>query len=158
MQKRRISIPEDQLVALLRQKEQKAYSILYDNYGAALYGIVQKVVKNDDLAEDVLQDCFVKIWRNIDSYNSSKGSLFTWMLNISRNTAIDKVRSQDYQHGQQSQNIENVVGIVEQSNPIESAVDYIGLRQVVETLRPEYKKLIDLAYFQGYTQAEISEE
>jgi RNA polymerase sigma-70 factor (ECF subfamily) len=158
LQKRRITIPEDQLVTLLQQKEQKAYSILYDNYSAALYGIVLKVVKNDDLAEDTLQDCFVKIWRNIDNYHASKGSLFTWMLNIARNTAIDKIRSKEYQNSQQSQNIENAVGIVDASHHIEASVDYISLRKVVDTLRPEYKQLIDLAYFQGYTQTEIAEE
>ncbi|MFN8354319.1 MAG: sigma-70 family RNA polymerase sigma factor [Spirosomataceae bacterium] len=158
MSKRRIILPEEELVAMLRRREQRAFTILYDNYSGALYGIILKIVRDEDIAADVMQDSFVKMWRNIDAYNATKGSLFTWMLNVSRNTAIDKIRSQDYQQSQQNQPIESTVSIVEQSEPIETQVDAIGLRKVIDTLRPEYRTLIELIYFQGYTQAEVSEE
>lgn len=158
MSKRRVNLPEESLVEMLRNRDQRAFTILYDNYSAALYGIILKVVRDEDTAADVLQDSFVKIWRNIDSYTSTKGSLFTWLLNVSRNTAIDKIRSQDYQQSQQNQPLESSVSMVDSSSQIETQVDAIGLRKVINTLRPEYRTLIELIYFQGYTQAEVSEE
>ncbi len=158
MTKKRISVQEDQLVLMLKNREQRAYTILYDNYSGALFGVISKIVKDEEIAADVMQDAFIKIWKNIEGYSPGKGSLFTWMLNVCRNTAIDKVRSQDFQQSQQSQDIENYGGVADTANPIEASIDYIGLRKVVDSLRPEYKKLVDLIYFQGYTQAEVADE
>ena len=76
----------------LQAKNEAALSYLYDNYSGALYGVLLKILKEPELCQDVLQESFVKIWKNIDRYNPSKGALYTWMLNIARNTAIDKVR------------------------------------------------------------------
>lgn len=145
-------------MALLKQREQRGFTLLYDNYSSALYGIILKIVRIEEVAADVLQDSFVKMWRNIDHYDTSKGSLFTWMLNVARNTAIDRIRSQEYQQSQQNQSIENTVSLIEQNESIEQQVDAIGLRKVVETLRPEYRSIIELVYFKGYTQAEVAEE
>jgi RNA polymerase sigma-70 factor, ECF subfamily len=155
---RRVSIPEDELVSLLRSKDQRGYTILYNNYSSALYGVINRVVSSADESADVLQDTFVKIWRNIEHYDSSKGSIFTWMMNIARNLAIDKVRSADYRDSGLNDNIEDSIRQVDSENTIEQEIDAIGLRKIVETLKPEQKQLIDLVYFKGYTQADVSEE
>ena len=70
--------------------------MLYDQYSGALYGVILKVVRIEEVAQDVLHDSFVKIWKKIQSYDSGKGTLFTWILNVARNTAIDKTRSKAY--------------------------------------------------------------
>lgn len=145
-------------MALLRQQDQRGFAILYDNYSAALYGVILKIVRTEETAADVMQDAFVKIWRNISSYERSKGTLFTWILNVARNTAIDKLRSQDYQQTLQNQPLDDSVGMVERENPIETQVDALGVRNVVERLKPEYRSIVELVYFQGYTQAEVAEE
>jgi RNA polymerase sigma-70 factor, ECF subfamily len=155
---RRISIPEEELVSLLRSKDQRGYSILYNNYSSVLYGVINRVVSSADDAADVLQDTFVKIWRNIEHYDQSKGSIFTWMMNIARNMAIDKVRSADYRDSHLNDSIEDTIRQVDTENSIEQEIDSIGLRKIVETLKPEQKQLIDLVYFKGYTQADVSEE
>ena len=72
----------------LKQRSEKAYSYLYDNYAGALYGIIHSIIPDNETANDVVQDVFVNIWTKIDSYDPSKGRLFTWMLNIARNAAI----------------------------------------------------------------------
>jgi RNA polymerase sigma-70 factor (ECF subfamily) len=77
MSKRKTVISEDSLVALLRNKDQRGFSILYDNYSTALYGVIHKIVHSEEVAADVMQDSFVKIWKNIDGYTQSKGTLFT---------------------------------------------------------------------------------
>ncbi|OZI06675.1 RNA polymerase subunit sigma-70 [Siphonobacter sp. BAB-5385] len=158
MGKKRIVVAEKDLVGLLRERDQRGFTILYDNYSSALYGVILKIVKSEETASDVMQEAFVKIWRNIESYERSKGSLFTWILNVARNTAIDKLRSQDYQQNTQNQPLEYFVSVVEEENPVEHQVDAIGVRKVVDQLRPEYRSIIDLVYFQGYTQAEVADE
>src|SRR5476649_2115117 len=84
---------EEELVLLLKQQSREAFNYLYKQYSAVLYGVVNKVVYDEQTAQDVLQDVFVKIWTNIDQYDAKKGRIYTWMINIARNAAIDKLRS-----------------------------------------------------------------
>ena len=145
---------ETELVLLLRQRSQSAYGYLYENYSGALRSIIVNIVNDDELANDVLQEVFIKIWRQIDSYDSTKGRLFTWMLNISRNSAIDTVRSKSFQNSRQ--NRELTEDVYRSGGSSETNTDLMGLRKMVHTLKDEYKVLVELAYFQGYTQDEIS--
>jgi len=145
---------ETELVLLLRQRSQSAYGYLYENYSGALRSIIFNIVNDDELANDVLQEVFIKIWRQIDSYDSTKGRLFTWMLNISRNASIDTVRSKSFQNSKQ--NRELTEDVYRSGGSSEINTDLMGLRKMVHTLKEEYKVLVELAYFQGYTQDEIS--
>lgn len=149
---------EEELIALVRNKSNEAFGSLYDNYSAALYGVILKVVIYEEPAQDILQDSFVKIWNNFSSYDSSKGRLFTWMLNIARNTAIDALRSKQGKMESKNQSIDNSVDALNANSKVNTSVDHIGLKEVLKKLRPDYVTLIDLAYFQGYTQDEISKE
>ncbi|MBA4854081.1 RNA polymerase sigma factor [Emticicia sp. BO119] len=156
---RRISISEEELVALLKDKDQRGFTILYNNYSSALYGVLNKIIQQDDDANDLLQDTFLKIWKNIGNYDASKGSIFTWMMNIARNLAIDKVRSVDFRDTSLNVSMEDkVVYQIDSEYQTAQEVDGIGLHRVVDRLKPEYKQLIDLIYYQGYTQAEVAEE
>lgn len=156
---RRISIAEEELVSLLKNKDQKGFNILYNNYSGALFGVINKIIQSDDDANDLLQDTFLKIWRNIDNYDPSKGSIFTWMMNIARNLSIDRVRSADFRDSSQNISMEqNIIYQVDSEHQTVMDVDSIGLRKVVDNLKPEYRQLIELVYYKGYTQAEVSEE
>lgn len=145
---------ESELVRLLQQRSQHVFSYLYDNYSGALLSIIYNIVKDEELANDVLQEVFVKVWRQIESYDSGKGRLFTWMLNIARNASIDTVRSKSYQNSLQNRELTEEVYVSAGSSELQ--VDQIGLRKVVHKLKEEYRVLIDLSYFQGFTQDEIS--
>jgi RNA polymerase sigma-70 factor (ECF subfamily) len=80
---------EKTLVDALKDEDKQAFSYLYDNYSDALYGVINRIVLSDEIAGDVLQEVFVKIWKNIDNYSREKGSIFTRMMNTNRNAAID---------------------------------------------------------------------
>ena len=145
---------EQELVALLHQRNEKAFGYLYDNYSGALYGIVNSIITDKEVANDVLQNIFVNIWRKIESYDATKGRLFTWMLNIARNAAIDEIRSKGYRHSQQNQSLSEIVneaGVV--TGP---SISDVGLRKILTKLKGELRVLVDLAYFQGFTHEEIS--
>lgn len=139
---------------LLKQRQQEAYSYLYDHYSGSLYSIILNIVSDKDFASDVLQEVFIKIWRQIDTYDDSKGRLFTWMLNIARNASIDAVRSKGYQ--KQQKNRELTENIFDAGGSTNINTDRIGLKKLVHTLKEDYRVLIDLSYFQGFTQDEIS--
>lgn len=129
-------------------------SLLYDKYAAALFGVVMRVVNSTEIAEEVLQDVFVKAWRNIDSYNAAKGRLFTWLLNIARNAAIDATRSKNF--NRQNQSIETIVDIAAHDSTSPNP-ETIGLKKLTEQLPPEQQTLVDYIYFKGYTQSETAE-
>jgi RNA polymerase sigma factor (sigma-70 family) len=156
--KRRHKISEEELVQLLKDRNQNAVGILYDNYASALYGVILRIVQNEEIAEDVLQDAFVKIWNSFPQYDSSKGKLFTWIVNLARNLAIDKVRSKDFINSTKNQSIDKIVSFVEMDNQQNYNPELIGLNEMVNKLDPEQKKIIDLLYFGGYTQAETAEK
>jgi len=146
---------EQQLVVLLNEQNNDAFNYLYDHYSGALFTIINQIVPDKDTAGDVLQEVFVNIWKKINTYDPSKGRLFTWMLNIARNAAIDKVRSRGYRDNQRNQQIMDTEtsGINVSSNP---TVSDVGLKKVLNTLNDESRKLIDLSYFQGFTHEEIA--
>lgn len=130
------------------------YSYLYDNYAGALYSTIVGIVSDTELANDVLQEVFVKIWRQIDSYDAKKGRLFTWMLNIARNASIDTIRSKGFQNSRA--NRELTENVYENAGSVETKTDTIGLRKIVAQLKEEWRVLVELSYFQGYTQDEIA--
>lgn len=149
---------EEELIALLRQEDQNAFSYLYDHYAAALNGIIMRMVDDTQLAEDILQDAFLKIWNNFKQYDHSKGRLFTWMINITRNLTIDTLRSKGYKKQKKISQDENSVTTYQDKNFTSDRFDTIGLRKQIQYLKPDQKVIIDLAYFNGYTQEEISKE
>lgn len=82
-----VSKLEQLIVNLLEEGDQRAIPLIYENYSSSLLGVINKITKNDELAQDALQESFVKIWRNSKKYDSDKAKLFTWLYRIARNTA-----------------------------------------------------------------------
>lgn len=147
---------EPELIALLRQKSQQGFSYLYKQYAGVLYGVVKKIIYDDQTAQDVLQEVFVKIWNNIEGYDAGKGRIYTWMINIARNAAIDKLRSKGEIMKAKIQTGDDIVSNIQQGIKTEQRTDTIGLKQMVGGLKPEYQSIVDLAYFKGYTMEEIA--
>lgn len=147
---------EEELILLLKTGDQSAFSYLYDNYAGALNTVICKLISDQHLAEDILQEAFVKIWNNFSSYDATKGRLFTWMLNITRNLTIDTIRSKGYKSQAKIQNSDIAVTTVNNNSNENDKFDALGLREQTMQLKEEQKKVIDLAYFGGFTQEEIS--
>ncbi len=146
---------ESELVNLVQSGNRDAFNALYDNYSPALFGIISRIVSSEDTAQDVLQDTFVKIWKNIERYDNSKGTIFTWMLNIARNGAIDSTRSKHERN--KIRDTDLIVSIPEEQGS-EMNVDSMGIREVLVTLKPEYQLIINYLYIKGYTQEEAAGE
>jgi RNA polymerase sigma factor (sigma-70 family) len=145
-------------VKRLQAKDKSALEFLYDNYSGALYGVIFRVLKNEDIAEEVLQDVFLKIWDRFEQYDSTKGKLFTWMLNIARNQAIDKTRSKEISKDQKTRGIENVVSRIDNKERVEQKIDDIGVKDIIKNLPDDQQFVVEYLYFKGYSQSELAEE
>ncbi len=131
---------------------------LYGNYSGALYGVIIRIVKKEEVAEEVLQDVFLKIWDKIENYDASKGKLFTWMINITRNHAIDKLRSKEINKEQKTKDIANLVSRVETEQRVEQHTDHIGINETLTRLPEDQRFVVDYLYLKGYTQSELAKE
>ncbi|WP_295655051.1 sigma-70 family RNA polymerase sigma factor [uncultured Mucilaginibacter sp.] len=156
--KRKISLSEEDLVHSLRNREKIAIEALYDMYSGSLLGVITRIVIDEAVAEDVLQETFIKIWNSFQSYSTEKGRLFTWMVNIARNMAIDKIRSKDFKNQNKNQELENNVTFIDEQVNTVYKPELMGIKDLVEKLKPEQKVILDLVYFKGYTHVEVAEE
>jgi RNA polymerase sigma-70 factor, ECF subfamily len=149
----------ENLLDLLQQKSERGFSLLYDNYANALFSIIYQISKNKNTAEDLLQETFIKIWKKIDTYDETKGTLYTWMLNIARNTSIDYIRlhrNQFYKHllnvdVWQNEYVEPSTGIKNDNH-----LDFVAIKNKTATLHNKYAVVINLIYFEGYTYEQVA--
>ncbi len=146
---------EKDIVKLLKVRDKKALNLLYDNYSNSLFGVAYKITNDEALAQDALQESFIKIWKNSDKYDSSKAKLFTWLYRITRNTAIDKLRSINNRNNKEVQiDNSNVYNLPTSS----FNQDVIDLKEHVAKLDQKYKIVLDALFFEGMTQQEASDE
>ena len=148
---------EEDLIVLLKKRNEAAFNYLYGHYSGALYGVVLRIVSSKEYTEEVIQDVFVKIWNGVGKYDESKGRLYTWMINIARNTAIDYLKSKSFQNQLKNHSVSDFVYAIKEESQINES-DFIGFSKVLDKLEPDKRQLIVLAYYQGYTQVEISEK
>ena len=155
---KKTTLTEEELVRALKAHETIAVKALYNMYSASLLGIITRVIQgHPEVCEDLLQDTFVKIWNSADSYDSTKGRLFTWMMNIARNIAIDKLRSKEFRNSTKNRDIENNVDFIDTQKKITFNPDIVGLKDLVTALKPEFHSVLEMVYFQGYTHVEAAE-
>lgn len=149
---------QELLVLQFQKKDVKAYEQLYNMYCNSISGVINAIVKNDEVVQEITQDVFIKAWNNAESYSSKKGRFFTWLLNIARNAAIDYTRSKKFKQSKQNLNSDFFVDIIASNDNLDAKVNAIGLKEFVNKLTDTCKSVIQLLYFKGFTQKEASEE
>ncbi|MFT7050600.1 MAG: RNA polymerase sigma factor (sigma-70 family) [Psychroserpens sp.] len=146
---------EQQIVELLANGDKKALNLLYENYSDSLYGVILKVTINEELAQDALQETFIKVWKNAKKYDSKKAKLFTWLYRIAKNTAIDKLRSFNNRFEKEVQINKSNVYILPTANLNQDVID---LKEHVARLDMKYQIVLKALFFEGMTQQEASDE
>jgi RNA polymerase sigma factor (sigma-70 family) len=147
---------ESQLVQRLYARDELAMAFFYKNYKQALYHTIWRIVRQDELAQDILQEVMLKFWQTFPSYDTSKGRLFTWALTISRNLAIDRLRA-----ARRISQRTHVITEEEKQHlaaPTVFRPEHVGVRDWLALLNPSDRQLLELLYLQGYTQAEAADE
>lgn len=148
---------ESELIQGLKLYENAAFEYLYLNYRGSLYNIILQLIPNKEIASDVLQEVFVTVWQQIDKYDENKGRLFTWLVRLTRNMAINKLRSKVYKSESKNESLDNYVVTIENNYPDTENINRIGLRKQVHQLKQEYKNVIELSFYNGFTQEEIAD-
>lgn len=143
------------LVQRLVARDEHALRLLHDQYSKSLLTVIVRLVHDEALAEDLLQEGLLKVWQSISSYDPARGRLFTWMVRVCCNQAIDALRSPRYRFHQGAASLE-VAGARQAPAPTSFNPEHIGLRELTLRLKPRQREVIDLLYFDGFTQAETA--
>ena len=155
--------PDERLVLALEQRDQRAIETLYDRHGDYVYSVCLRMVGDVQLAEDLTQEVFLRLWRRPDLYDVSRGRFVTWLLSVARNRGIDERRSRGRRFRHEtppSLAAEEMLASAPTSEADDVAVlseERVVIEKALATLPPEQRLAIQLAYFGGYTQQEIAQ-
>ncbi|NND87690.1 MAG: sigma-70 family RNA polymerase sigma factor [Flavobacteriaceae bacterium] len=142
----------------MQQGDEKAFNEIYKRYSEAVYGIIYSIVLDKAIAEEILQDVFIKVWKKAKQYNQKKGRFFTWILNIARNAAIDQTRSKNFKNSKKNLSTTNFVDIIVSNENLNAKTNAIGIKAFVQALKPACISIIELLYFKGFTQVDAAKE
>jgi RNA polymerase sigma-70 factor (ECF subfamily) len=145
---------EDALVLELRNKNPRAMEYLYEAYHQKIYAFIFYLIKDSNTSQEIMQDVFVKVWTNIEIYNPNVSILYTWIISITRNLCLDKLKSSNFKNQQINTDINAAQN---QESPYNTNENSIGIKETLNKLSSEYAELIDLIYYKGYTHNEASE-
>lgn len=141
------------LIEKLKEKDQAAFSKIYDLYAAAIYGVILKICRSEVLAQEVLQDTFLTVWNRSSLYNEEKASFYTWLYRIARNKSLNAIRDTNKKLIQN----ENL-GVYKDEEVEEEETSFIEIKGSLDHLQPHHKKAIELVFFRGYTHREAYKE
>lgn len=152
-------LADEELISLVGEGDAEAFALLYDRHSRAGYSLAYRMMGEKQAAEDLAQDAFLKVWRGAGSYRADRGSVRTWILSIVHNRGIDQLRSRASRRRTQ----DRVEASAPRSQPSEAFAETWRnsqrdqVREALGTLPPEQLKILELAYFSGYTHVEIAE-
>jgi RNA polymerase sigma-70 factor, ECF subfamily len=152
-------LADEDLISLVEAADAEAFATLYDRHSRAAFSLAYRMMGERQAAEDLAQDAFLKVWRGASSFRAERGSVRTWILSIVHNRGIDQIRSQASQRRTQ----DKIEASASRSQPSEAFAETWRnsqrdqVREALNTLPPEQLKILELAYFSGYTHVEISD-
>ena len=156
----RASETDPGLIERLHRRDPQALAELYDRYGRAVYSLILRVVRDTAIAEDLVQETFLRVWNRVHAFDGERGSLGAWLLAVARNRAIDYLRSTAGRE-------RNAIELDETDHPalycnmepdILNADKIRRVRAAMEKLSPNQRTAMELAYFEGLSQTEMAEK
>lgn len=154
----RLCLAEDQLVESLKNMDRGAMSSLYRMYSDSLYRVISAIVMIEEVAQDLLQETFIKIWKSFNQYDPHKGRLYTWMARMARNISIDYLRSVNHRNYTVSEDLSEHAEYIDHKVQFSYDPELIGVRDMTRVLNTDQKNALDLIYFKGYTHIQAAEE
>jgi RNA polymerase sigma-70 factor (ECF subfamily) len=156
-------LDDEELMERILHRDLQAFRVLYERYGSLVYSTCLRIVRDAQIAEDMVQEIFLRIWRRPESYLPQRGRFVTWLTSVTRNRAVDEIRSRNrrFRHETASpEEQEREVPSAERMDPALTAELKDQRRLILAALEGiprEQREVIELAYFGGFTQQEISE-
>lgn len=155
---RKLRLSEDKLIEGLKNMDGSAMSALYRMYSDSLYRVISTIVLIEEVAQDLLQETFIKIWKSFKQYDPGKGRLYTWMARLARNLSIDYLRSVNYRNYTVSENLSESTQQIDQKFQVSYNPELIGVKDMTNILNDDQRNALDLIYFKGYTHVQAAEE
>ena len=155
---RKLRLSEDKLIEGLKNMDGSAMSALYRMYSDSLYRVISTIVVIEEVAQDLLQETFIKIWKSFKQYDPGKGRLYTWMARLARNISIDYLRSVNYRNYTVSENLSESTQQIDQRFQVSYNPELIGVKDMTNILNEDQRLALDLIYFKGYTHVQAAEE
>jgi len=155
-----LSEGDGDILPRLKNRDQRALAELYDRYGAMVFRLILRMVRDTGTAEDLVQETFLRVWNRVAGFDSDRGAVGPWLLAVARNRAIDYLRYR-------SRRITNTIELNESEHPslfIDMPADPIHfdlvrvLKGALAQLSAEQRQALELAYYEGLSQAEIAEK
>ncbi len=152
-----------QLLERTARQDQAAFRALYDAVSPHLFGLLVRILKRRDWAEEALQDCFLKIWQKADTYAPEKGAPLTWLMTVARYRALDLLRMKRPEVEMPEEGEGSSMAFADDSsgmNPESEAVASEGIGRLslcMDGLQEEQRRCVMLAYYEGYTHQELTE-
>ncbi len=156
--KQYLLMADEELISLAQAGSAEAFAALYDRHSRSAYSLAYRMMGEKQSAEDLVQEVFLRVWRNSASYRTERGSVRTWVLSIVHNRGVDQLRSTASRRRTQ----DRVEASAPTSQPSEAFTDTWRnnqrdqVRDALKTLPAEQLKILELAYFSGYTHVEIA--
>jgi RNA polymerase sigma-70 factor (ECF subfamily) len=149
---------DDSLLDAIRRRDEGAIAALYDRYGRLAFGLAYRVVGERNAAEDVVQEAFLSIWRRAASFETTRGSVRTWVLSIVHHRAIDRLRGTAGRTRQDApiDDFERILAIDDPWSEVSQVIQRETLQKAIATLPDAQRQAVEMAYFDGYTQQEIA--
>lgn len=141
------------LILKLQSRDESALSILYDKYSSALYGVIIRMCKDDQVAENLLQDTFMTIWEKSEAYDFEKGKFYTWAYRIAKNKTLNFLRKPNELIQTDDFSVYN-----NRTEEVKSEINHLRLKGTIKQLEKHHQRAIELVYFNGLTHREAHEE
>jgi RNA polymerase sigma-70 factor, ECF subfamily len=150
---------DPELVTRLQRRDPQALAELYDRYGRLVYSLILRVVHDAGIAEDLVQETFLRVWNRVQGFDAERGAIAPWLLAVARNRAIDYLRSAGGRE-------RNALEFEETGHPslyVDMEQDLLisdnarVVKAAIEKLSPQQRQVIELAYFEGLSQTEMAE-
>jgi RNA polymerase sigma-70 factor, ECF subfamily len=154
------SPPEEvDLMQRIAARDQMALAEFYDRFGDLIYGMTLRVLQNQTLAEEAMQDTLMKVWNLAARWEPERSKLVSWLLTLARYTAIDRLRKEQRQSPWTAIGLEDLLNLISQTRGVEQSWwdDRHQIEQLIQRLPPEQVEAIDLAFFRGMTHVEIAD-
>lgn len=151
--------PDAALVQRLRHRDVSAFEELYDRHSRLVYALVLRILQQTTSAEEIVQDVFLQLWRNAAQYDRSRGPFVPWLLALARNRALDQLRlkgERQRRREQQTEELPSLIAVPDFEGALDEKRRAARVRQVMSSLNPQQKRVIELAYFEGLTHTEIA--
>ena len=141
------------LIQQLKNKDERAFALLYDKYSGAIYSVILKMIKDEGKAQNLLQDTFMTVWDKAEGYNANKGRFYTWLYRIAKNKTLNTLRKTEPL-------IQTDDFSVHKNEEAKISIDteFLELKGAITKLEARHKQAIELVYFKGYTHREAHTE